>query len=118
IHPIYSQYFLRRIRFSTIDPDQRETALRYAEEGFKVEPCQYAENTVVVEIPTKDSLMAAVEQIHGEEKAQELVQSAADLTLEDMLRFQLAYQAWWANNAVSYTANIDPEVYTAADIAS
>jgi len=115
IHPIFAKYFIRRIRFSTIDPDQRETALEYAAKGYKVEKDQYADNTVVVEIPTKDTLLAEVEAIHGEE-AEDIVQSAADLTLEEMLRVQALYQEYWADNAVSFTANVNPDKYTVDDV--
>ena len=112
IHPIFSQYFIRRIRFSDIDPDQWNQALEYSSKGYHIEPCQYAPSTTVVEIPTKDSLLEAVEKIHGEKAAEEIVQSAADLTLDDMLRMQELYQSLWADNAVSYTANVDPGKYT------
>lgn len=116
IHPIFSKYFIRRIRFSDIDPDQWNQALEYASKGYHIEPCQYAPNTTVVEIPTKDSLMEAVEKVYGEKAAEEIVQSAADLTLDDMLRMQELYQSLWADNAVSYTANVDPGKYTVSDL--
>lgn len=115
IHPIFSKYFIRRIRFSDIDPDQWNQALEYASKGYSIEPCQYAPSTTVVEIPTKDSLLEAVEKIYGP-AAEQIVQSAADLTLEDMLEFQRMYQHFWADNAVSYTANIDPDKYTVTDL--
>lgn len=115
IHPIFAKHFIRRIRFSDVDPDQFATAVGYASKGYDVEPCQYAPNTTVVSIPTKDSLLAEVERLHGDE-AEEIVQSAADLTLEQMLAFQAMYQEYWADNAVSYTANVDPEAYSVADV--
>lgn len=115
IHPIFSKYFIRRIRFSDVDQDQWNQALGYASRGYHVEPCQYAPSTTVVEIPTKDSLMAEVEARYGH-LADQIVESAADLTLGQMLRFQAMYQEHWADNAVSYTANIDPDTYTVADL--
>ncbi|WP_190822030.1 ribonucleoside-triphosphate reductase, adenosylcobalamin-dependent [Saccharopolyspora pogona] len=110
IHPIFSKYFIRRVRFSDVDPDQFQMAASYAAQGYKVEPCQYAPATTVVEIPTKDSLMAEVEARFGSD-AEDIVESAADLSLEQMLEFQAMYQAYWADNAVSYTANVDPGKY-------
>ena len=115
IHPIFSKYFIRRIRFSNIDPDQWAQAVEYATKGYEVEPCQYAPQTTVVEIPTKDSLLADVENIYGP-AAEQIVESAADLTLDDMLRFQAFYQEHWADNAVSYTANVDPEKYEVSEL--
>ncbi|MBF6428670.1 ribonucleoside-triphosphate reductase, adenosylcobalamin-dependent [Nocardia cyriacigeorgica] len=108
IHPIFSKYFIRRIRFSKLDPDQAATLERYKADGYKVEDCLYADNTAVVEIPTKDSLVQAVEDIHGAESAQELVQGADELLITNMLEMQAMYQKYWADNAVSYTANIYP----------
>ena len=116
IHPIFSKYFIRRIRFSKNDPDQVATLDRYEADGYEVQDDLYAANTGVVSIPTKDSLLEAVEAIWGPEKADAVVESAADLTLNEMLAFQALYQACWADNAVSFTANVDPETYTADDV--
>src|SRR5690606_15831648 len=77
--------------------------------------CQYAPATTVVSIPTKDSLLAEVEKVYGP-AAEQIVESAADLTLEDMLRFQAFYQEHWADNAVSYTAIVDPEKYEVSEL--
>lgn len=61
--------------------------------------------------------MAEVEKRYGADEADRIVQSAADISLVDMLRFQAMYQAYWADNAVSYTVNIDPADYSAEDVA-
>lgn len=102
-HPIYSRYFLRRIRFSTINPDELKQLKEYEEQGFEVEDCIYAANTKVVTIPTKERLVAKVEErgFPGD-----IVESADELSLRDMLSFQLMVQNAWADNAVSFTANI------------
>lgn len=111
IHPIFARYFIRRVRLSTINPDEWATAVDYAARGYDVEPDQYATNTMVVSIPTKDSLFAEVEAMYGTERAEAIVQSAEDLSLYDMLSVQAFYQTVWADNAVSYTANVDPARY-------
>ena len=116
IHPIFAKYFIRRIRFSNVDPDQRATVENYRALGYHVEPDTYADNTTVVEIPTKDSLMDAVELIHGPSMAEALVESAADISLVDMLRLQCYYQVHWADNAVSFTVNVDPDKYTFKEV--
>ena len=116
IHPIFAKYFIRRIRFSDVDPDQFATAVGYAARGYDVEPCQYAPSTTVVSIPTMDSLLAEVESLYGAESAARIVESAEDLDLYDMLGFQAMYQENWADNAVSYTVNIDPEKYTVPEV--
>ncbi|WP_431941629.1 ribonucleoside-triphosphate reductase, adenosylcobalamin-dependent [Nocardia grenadensis] len=117
IHPIFSRYFIRRIRFSTVDPSQVAQLEEMKRQGYHVEPCQYAENTAVVSIPTKDSLVEAVERIYGPERAEEIVESADELRLFQHLNMQACYQFWWADNSVSYTANVDPETYTPEDVA-
>lgn len=116
IHPIFAKYFIRRVRFSTVDPEQRDKCLEMMSQGYHVEDDMYADNTMVVSIPTRDSLVSEVARIHGEEEAEWIVQSADDLTLEEMLRVQAFYQEEWADNAVSYTANIDPLKYSEEDV--
>ncbi|SIJ94494.1 ribonucleoside-diphosphate reductase [Mycobacteroides abscessus subsp. abscessus] len=110
IHPIFSRYFNRRIRFNTRGDDLAQVD-ELREQGFHVEDDLYAPDTLVVTIPTKDTLVAAVEAIYGPERAEELVQSADELSLNELLAFQAMYQTCWADNAVSFTANIDLAKY-------
>lgn len=117
IHPIFSKYFIRRIRFSDVDPEQMATVQKYQDMGYGVEPDMYAPQTTVVSFPTKDSLLLQVEELYGVAKADEIVQSAEDLSLGDMLAFQRMYQKYWADNAVSYTVNIDPNKYDVDQVA-
>lgn len=113
IHPIFSRHFIRRIRFNQ-HSDFAELA-RLTNEGYEIEPDLFAPNTAVVSIPTKDTLVQAVEDRGWDE---EIVQSADELTLTELLAFQALYQTCWADNAVSFTANVDPDAYTAADVAN
>ncbi|MFE2997960.1 ribonucleoside-triphosphate reductase, adenosylcobalamin-dependent [Nocardia sp. NPDC059246] len=117
IHPIFSKYFIRRIRFSKLDEDQMQQVWNLVDQGYTFEEDQYADNTVVVSIPTKDTLVQAVEDIHGAEIAEDVVEGADDLTLGEMLAVQALYQAYWADNAVSFTANIDPDWITPEGVA-
>jgi ribonucleoside-triphosphate reductase len=110
IHPIFAKYFIRRIRLSKVDPDQVATIEKYRAEGYLVEDDMYAANTAVVAIPTKDTLVQAVTDIYGD-AGEEFVEAANDLTLSRMLAFQRLYQQHWADNAVSFTANVDPLQY-------
>lgn len=116
IHPVFAKYFTRRIRFSIVDPDQWNTCMDYANRGFLVEPDTVAAETMVVAIPTKDILLDEVAAIWSEEKAEELVQSPAELALKDMFNVQAMYQDLWADNAVSYTANVDPDKYSVGEL--
>jgi adenosylcobalamin-dependent ribonucleoside-triphosphate reductase len=117
VHPIFAKYFIRRIRFSDVDEDQRATVEKYARTGHVTGPCLYAPETTVVEIPTMDSLMAEVVELFGEDMAETIVQSAADISIRDMLNFQAMYQTYWADNAVSYTVNVDAGKYQPGELA-
>jgi ribonucleoside-triphosphate reductase len=115
VHPIFAKWFIRRVRFNKLG-DAMEQVYDLEAKGYKVEDDLYAPNTAVVAIPTKDILMQAVEDRFGQEEAERLVESADDLTLKQMLEFQALYQELWADNAVSYTANFDPQQYDASHI--
>jgi ribonucleoside-triphosphate reductase len=115
VHPIFAKYFIRRIRLSTVDPDQMQMVKDYREQGYVVEDCQYAANTAVIAIPTKDTLVQACVDIYGED-GEQYVESAEDLTLHALLSFQALYQQCWADNAVSFTANVDPKQYAPSHV--
>jgi len=113
IHPIFARHFIRRIRYSTLDPEQVKRIEEYKEKGYHVEPCMYAANTMVVELPTRDRL---VEEVTAMGYDPSIVESADELTLGQMLEVQAMVQSHYADNAVSFTANIDPTKYTPEDI--
>lgn len=108
IHPIYAKYFKRRIRFSTIN--QSEKIQEFIDQGYEVEDCMYSANTKVVTFLTKDLLVEQVEQLGF--NADEIVESADQISLEDMLAFQAMYQEHYVDNAVSFTVNIPENRYT------
>lgn len=105
LHPLFSRYFIRRIRFSTIDPEQVAQLEQYESQGYNIEPCFYAANTAVVEIPTKERLLEEVEQFGY---SPDVVESVDELDLRTLLRVQSMFQTVWADNAISFTANIPP----------
>lgn len=116
IHPIYARHFLRRIRFSIADPDQAAQVQGYYDQGFEVETDVYDKsgNTVVVTFPTKDKLVAEVEELGLDP---EIVESADELSVDEMLAFQRLYQSCYADNAVSFTVNVEAEPHQAAAMA-
>ncbi|AFU62102.1 ribonucleotide reductase [Streptomyces phage R4] len=118
IHPIYARHFLRRVRFSMTDPAQVKTIMAAEAAGLLVEECIYDKsgNTYVVAYPTKEKLVAEVEDM-GYDPA--IVQSADEIDLHSMLAFQAMYQEDYADNAVSFTVNFPEGKYSveeAADI--
>lgn len=113
IHPIFSRYYIRRIRFSTVDDSQKEQVKEYIRQGYNVVDDPQAENTVVVEIPSKE---AVVERVEAAGFPGEIVESADELTFDQLLAFQEMVQEEFADNAVSFTASIDPSKYTVEDL--
>lgn len=105
IHPIYARHFERRVRFSRRDPAQLQTIAEAEAKGFAVEDDVYDASgmTAVVVYPTEDILLSEVRQLGYSD---DIVQSADELGLDDMLRVQECWQRHWADNAVSYTINV------------
>ncbi|MEW1546905.1 ribonucleoside-triphosphate reductase, adenosylcobalamin-dependent [Streptomyces tsukubensis] len=117
LHPIYARWFNRRIRYSAIDPKQREQLRAYEEQGYHVEDCLYAPYTRVVTIPTEDTLLREV-AVSGHVAGEELVEAASDLTVEQMLAVQAAYQRAFVDSAISFTVNFDPAKVSKAGLRS
>ena len=115
IHPIYSRYFLRRVRFALTDPDQVAKVEDFRAQGYQVEQDIYDQtgNTAVVTFPTKDKLMEELEDL-GVDVA--YLESSDELSVDQMLTFQRVYQDHWADNAVSFTVNVIPGEVTADDL--
>ncbi len=105
IHPIYARWFERRVRFSKRDEAQFNTVMEAMNKGFTVEDDVYDKSgmTAVVVYPTEELLMSQVRSIGFSD---EVVESADELSLDDMLQVQRTYQQHYADNAVSYTLNI------------
>jgi len=114
IHPIFSKYFIRRVRFNKLSDAEALAGL--VAQGYEVEDDLFAPNTAVVSIPTKDTLVQSVVDIYGE-AGEDYVEAADDLSLTQLLEFQALYQTYWADNAVSFTANVDPDTYLSSDVA-
>jgi len=114
IHPIFSPYFLRRIRFSTVDPDQIAKLEEYKDQGFHVEDDLYSQNTAVVTIPSKEPLVDELRELGLSPDV--LLESSLELSLADQLGVQQMYQQHYADNAVSYTVNFHPEDQTLEEL--
>ncbi|MFF1635994.1 ribonucleoside-triphosphate reductase, adenosylcobalamin-dependent, partial [Leifsonia sp. NPDC058248] len=106
VHAPFAGYFKRRIRFSDLEPTEKAQVEEYRRKGYNVEPDKYAANTSVVTIPTKDPLVDIGDSF----------EHAGQLSLTDMLSVQALYQEHWADQAVSYTANVDPAAHSVDDL--
>jgi ribonucleoside-diphosphate reductase alpha chain len=105
IGALYAKWFEQRIRFSMRDEEQFDTVMQAQLQGFTVEDDIYDSSgmTKVVVYPTENILIEQVRQMGIDP---DVVQSADELTVEEMLAVQRVYQKFWADNAVSYTVNI------------
>jgi ribonucleoside-triphosphate reductase len=75
----------RRIRFN--QHSDYAALAELVNQGYEVEDDLFAPNTAVVTIPTKDTLVQAVVDRFGRD-GEEIVESADDLTLTELLAFQ------------------------------
>lgn len=113
IHPFYARYYIRRIRYSKVDPGQVEAVNRYRDLGYNVVDDIYSENTWVVEIPTREQILDYMDDHHIHPSIAETVD---EISLEAMLDFQALYQVYWADNSVSFTINVPKDKYSVEDV--
>lgn len=105
----FALYYIQRIRYSDIDPSQKEKLEEFRMQGYNVIPDPRVSNTMIVEIPT-------INQIVNEARVLDILEDASMVSIEDQLGVQDMYQTLWADNAVSYTVNFDPYQYDTTDI--
>lgn len=99
IQPIFARHFIRRIRFSSIDPNQILQVQEYKDKGYNVVDDPHVANTVIVEIASRDPIYDFVLD-HS------VIESAEQISMIDMLSVQGMYQIYWADNSVSFTVNV------------
>ncbi len=97
-HPIYARYFLRRIRFAADSPELQT----HIDAGHLIEDCIYTPNTKVVTIPCRDSLL--------DDFPADMIEQSDEIPLETMLATQAFFQKHYADQGVSFTANINPGI--------
>lgn len=113
IHPVYARYFIRRIRYSTVDPDQVAELERFRSLGYNTVTDPDTAYTEIVEIPTKEILVEELEKMGIDP---DVLESVDEISLSDMLKVQKMYQDCYADNAVSFTANIPDGKYSVEDL--
>ena len=113
IHPVLFRYFIQRIRFSATNPEQLAQVEPFRQKGLTVEVDQYdaSGDTLIVCFPTEHLLVAQVVEMGY---SAELVETASEISLENMLDFQEMYQTEYADNAVSFTVNMAAEPHQLA----
>ena len=97
-HPVFARFYERRIRYADNDP----ALLAFGVMGLEIEDCLYSKGTKVVVNHVKDPI---VERFHTS-----LIEQSDEIPLDTMLKTQAFFQRHFADNAVSFTANFDPEM--------
>ena len=93
MHPIFSRYFNRRIRFADTDPAlQQHISL-----GRDIEDDLYSANTKVVTIPCQDTIL--------DKFPDHLIQQADEISVDDFMATQ-AFVQQFIDNAISFTVNL------------
>jgi ribonucleoside-triphosphate reductase len=113
IHPIFSPYFIRRVRYSTADPQQTAKLAEFKAKGYFVQVDFKSPNTEIVSFYVKDAL---TERLERAGLPLDLIESAAEIHIEDQLAVQAMVQEYYADNAISFTANFIKEHYSVRDI--
>lgn len=103
VHSVIARWFWRRVRYTNGDPRIDEAYKR----GLYVEPCIYADNTMVVRYPVQDSILES----HPAALVQQVDELSLDAQLGVLSFVTNTFCAGDDGNAVSFTANLDPAVY-------
>ena len=104
MHPVFAKRFIRNVRYSNSDPNLASLS------QFHQEPDLYSVNTTVVSFPCIDPIMERV-------KHPERVASVNEIPLRTLLHMQAHMQRIWADNAISFTASVDPDETTVEELA-
>lgn len=107
IHSVIAKWFWRRVRFTFGDPRISEAMDR----GLMVEPCIYADNTAVVRYPVKDAILES----HPADVIEQVDEISLDAQFATLSFVTNTFCAGDDGNAVSFTANLDTNVYATAD---
>lgn len=99
---IYAPYFWRLVRFSANDPELQ----KHIDAGRRVEDDLYSANTKVVYFCVQDPLVEEVTHLGFDE---EIIEGANEVGLADSLAVQAMLQECYADNAISFTINVEPD---------
>lgn len=95
IHPVYARHYERRVRYAASDPK-----LEALGQDHDLEDCIYSPDTTVVVFHVRDAILDRVKP--------DLVEQADELRIDTLLAVQRLVQTAYADNAVSFTANVPP----------
>lgn len=98
IHPIYAKYYLRRVRYADNDP---QVAVLKGQ-GVEFESDIYSAGTVVATFPTEDAVVSRV--------GPKYIEESHEISPYNAMSLQAIIQKFWADNAISHTINIGPDV--------
>ena len=97
IHPVQATHFIRRVRYANNSPH-----LKNLDANVPVEDDLYSENTKVVSYLCRDPILTRMDS--------DLIETISDLSVDQQLYLQFLVQSFWADNAVSFTAQLPPDM--------
>lgn len=107
-HAILARWYIRNVRYTVGDPRIDKARA----DGLTVEPCIYAENTMVVSYPVADPLV--------ERFSPEIVQQIDEVSIAEQFAVLAAVTKEFTGgndgNAVSFTASFDPQTVTIEEL--
>ncbi|MDU2066432.1 MAG: ribonucleoside-triphosphate reductase, adenosylcobalamin-dependent, partial [Sporomusaceae bacterium] len=110
IQPIYTRYGIRRVRYAANDPELDAFSLSDMEQDM------YSATTKVVKFYYKDRLVEIAEAAGLD--IEDMVEQQNEIHLADMLSVQAMIQDVYADNAISFTANIPPHSLSSSEVKS
>jgi adenosylcobalamin-dependent ribonucleoside-triphosphate reductase len=110
MQPVLFRHFKRRVSYSTRDPEHKKLIEKAVKDGLEVEDYIYTPETKVVSYPCRARILDDP-NIDGD-----VVEEAADISLEEYLDTQKSVQDTFVDNSISFTLNIDPEQVSVEDL--
>lgn len=102
-HPVYSPYFLLRVRYADNDPYVEKAAKL----GYKIEDDLVAPNTKVIEMPMRDGMIDLLEAAGVD--PDELLEARDEISVTDYMAVQAMLQREFVDNSIAFTIPVFPE---------
>lgn len=102
MQPMEYKYYIRRVRFTTLDEEKMEKVEKFRRAGFNViDDIQREKDTVIVEFPLSAPDLSDIDD--------DLIETNSDISIEEMMAVQAALQETWADNSISVTVQFDQD---------
>lgn len=107
--PVFARYFKRRVRYAENDDNLKSLTAK----GYEIETSRNEPNTKIVVFYCKDPLVDRCEKRGIDVN---VIEEQSEISLSDHLAVQSMLQKEYADNAISYTINVNPRKLKAKDV--